>query len=250
MILSTLAFGTVHSWSLAVFQAGAGITVILWAIDAWRTRVLRLSRNLLQLPVLGLFALGVVQLLPFGDAGAEGIATTTTITTAAAARTLSLDPYATRFALIQILSLFVYFAAALTFIDTPRRLRLVVRTLIIYGFLLAVLSMMQHFLDPSTILWIRQPKQAQPFGPFINRHHFAGYMELALALPLGLLLSGAVAMERATAVRLCRCADGDCAYPDQLARRHVESRRGDTFHLCDHRRRQPSATAARRWTRR
>src|SRR5262249_27096152 len=33
---------------------------------------------------------------------------------------------------------------------------------------------------------------SQAFGPFINRHHFAGYMELALAIPLGLLLGGAL----------------------------------------------------------
>jgi len=38
--------------------------------------------------------------------------------------------------------------------------------------------------------------QSQAFGPFINRHHFAGYMELALAVPLGLLFSGSVEKEK------------------------------------------------------
>ncbi len=38
--------------------------------------------------------------------------------------------------------------------------------------------------------------QSQAFGPFINRHHFAGYMELALALPLGLVFSGAIEKEK------------------------------------------------------
>src|SRR6185369_1558919 len=37
-----------------------------------------------------------------------------------------------------------------------------------------------------------QLTQSTAFGPFINRHHFAGYMELALAIPLGLLVTGAV----------------------------------------------------------
>jgi O-antigen ligase len=43
---------------------------------------------------------------------------------------------------------------------------------------------------------IRQTKQSLGFGPFINRHHFAGYMELTLGLPLGLLFSGAIERER------------------------------------------------------
>jgi len=34
--------------------------------------------------------------------------------------------------------------------------------------------------------------QSTAFGPFINRHHFAAYMEMALAVPLGLLFSGAI----------------------------------------------------------
>jgi len=34
--------------------------------------------------------------------------------------------------------------------------------------------------------------QSTAFGPFINRHHFAGYMELTIALPLGLLFSGGI----------------------------------------------------------
>jgi O-antigen ligase len=38
--------------------------------------------------------------------------------------------------------------------------------------------------------------QSTAFGPFINRHHFAGYMELAIALPLGLLFTGAVEKQK------------------------------------------------------
>ena len=191
VVLSTLAFGTVHSWSLGFFQAGAVLVAILWAVDAWRTRRLRLSRNLLQLPLVGLFVVGLVQLLPFGGAGGTtgGLAN-------APVNTLSLDPYATRFVLLQLGSLIIYFSAALVYTDSPGRLRLLVRVVTIFGFLLALFGMFQYFTNPSQIYWFRQPKFALPFGPFINRHHFAGYMELTLALPLGLLVSGAIAVER------------------------------------------------------
>ena len=177
-----------HSWSLALFQAGAGFVVVAWCADAWRTRRLRLSRNPLQLPLLGLVALGVVQLLPFGAAPAGA--------GAGAARSLSLDPFTTRLVVVQIASLAVYFAAALAFVDSPRRLRLLARVFMIFGFVLAIFSMAQFFVSPDKIFGVRETKQSLAFGPFINRHHFAGYMELTLALPLGFLFGGAVERDK------------------------------------------------------
>ncbi|HYE14815.1 MAG TPA: O-antigen ligase family protein [Pyrinomonadaceae bacterium] len=193
VVTTTLAFGTVHAWSLAAFQLSAAVVLALWAMDAWRSRVLRASKNFLQLPLLGLAVVGLVQLLPLGaGAGVEGLGASPI----EPPRTLSFDPNTTRFVVMQVLGLLVYFAAALAFIDSPRRLRTVVRFVIIFGFVLAVYGLMQHFLSPSAIFWVRKPEQAEPFGPYINRHHFAGYMELVLALPLGLLFAGAVDRDR------------------------------------------------------
>jgi O-antigen ligase len=185
LVISTLAFGTVHPWAMGLFAAGAALCALLWAADAWGARALRLSRSPMQLALAGLFAVGLVQLLPLGDHAAAGLAVEP-------ARSLSLDPYSTRMALVQIASLLVYFAAALVFINSPARLRTVVRALIIFGAGLALFGLLQFFLNPTQIYWIRQPQFAVPFGPFINRHHFAAYMELMIGLPAGLLLSGAV----------------------------------------------------------
>jgi O-antigen ligase len=180
VVTTTLAFGTVHAWALAAFELSAGIVFALWMMDAWRTGALRVSRNFLQLPLLGLFAVGLVQLAPLGGAGGA----------------LSAAPHSTRMVLAQLAGLSVYFAAALAFVDSPGRLKLMARLVVIFGFLLAVYGLMQHFINPQTIFWVREPKQAQPFGPYVNRHHFAGYMELTLAMPLGLLFAGAVGRER------------------------------------------------------
>jgi len=192
VVLSTLGFGAVQSWALGFFQAGAGLVAVLWAVDAWRTGGLRVSRNLLQLPLVGLFVVGLVQLLPLGDANGAVVWGLTN----APAATLSLDPYATRFVLLQLGSLIIYFCAALVYTDSPGRLRLIVTVVTIFGFLLALFGMFQYFTNPAQIYWFRQPKFALPFGPFINRHHFAAYMELTLSLSLGLLVSGAIAVER------------------------------------------------------
>src|SRR4030095_6078798 len=111
-------------------------------------------------------------------------------------KSLSLDPYSTRLVLIQLTSLLIYFMATLVFVDTPKRLRLLVRTIAVFGFFLAIFGLTQSFTSADNVYWMRELPQSQAFGPFINRHHFAGYMELALALPLGLVFTGAIEKEK------------------------------------------------------
>lgn len=189
IILSALAYGTVHYWALAVFFLGAVVMLILWVADCWILGTIRISRNVLQLPLLGMLLLGLVQLLPLRDYGSAGVSSLPFV------KSLSLDPYSTRLILVQVVALFIYFAATLVFIDTPIRLKLLVRTITIFGFLLAIFGLTQSF-TTNRVYWIRELPQSQPFGPFINRHHFAGYMELAIALPLGLLFSRSLKREK------------------------------------------------------
>ena len=177
IVLSALAYGTVHYWALGLFNLGGLTMLVLWVLDAWSLGNLRISRNLLQLPLLGALVLGLVQLLPLGEVS-------------------SLDPYSTRLVLVQLATLLIYFAATLVFVDTPHRLHVLVRTIMIFGFFLAIFGLTQSFTSPTKVYWMRELNQSTAFGPFINRHHFAGYMELTISLPLGLLFSGVVDKEK------------------------------------------------------
>jgi O-antigen ligase len=181
IVLSALAYGTVHYWALGLFNLGGLTIMILWVADAWRLGNLRISLNLLQLPLIGALILGIIQILPLGNGPLA---------------TLSLDPNSTRLVLVQVATLLIYFSATLVFIDTPHRLHVMVRTIMIFGFCLALFGLTQSFTSPTKVYWIRELNQSTAFGPFINRHHFAGYMELTIALPLGLLFAGAVDREK------------------------------------------------------
>ena len=190
IVLSALAYGTVHYWAMALFFLGGITILILWVIDGWSLGAFRLSRNVLQLPLLAMFLLGLLQLLPLRQPENVGTHTIPLV------RSLSFDPYSTRFIIVQVAALTIYFAAALIFTDTPKRLRILVRTIMVFGFFLAIFGLTQSFTSPDKVYWVRELPQAQAFGPFINRHHFAGYMELALALPLGLVFTGAIEREK------------------------------------------------------
>jgi O-antigen ligase len=190
IVMSALAYGTVHYWALGLFNLGGLTILVLWVLDAWRLGNFRVSRNLLQLPLLGALVLGLIQLLPFREVTSDAAAGIGLV------NTLSADPYATRLVLVQLATLLIYFSATLVFVDTPHRLHLLVRTIMIFGFCLALFGLTQSFTSPTKVYWIRELNQSTAFGPFINRHHFAGYMELTIALPLGLLFAGAVDKEK------------------------------------------------------
>ena len=187
IVLTTLAFGTVHDWALATFASTAAGLICLWCVDGLILRSVQFNRNALQWPLLGLILLGLVQLLPLRSAPDDaGLGLSLT-------RALTLDRYATQLVLVQLISLFIYFATVLIFTDSPRRLRTLTRTIIVFGFVLAMFGLTQSLTSDGTrVYWFRQLTQSTAFGPFINRHHFAGYMELTVALPLGLLFSGAL----------------------------------------------------------
>ena len=184
--LTTLAYGTVHNWALAIFAFSAMSLVCFWALDAFVMRSALLPVNPLQWPVLAMIVLGLIQLLPLRSYDVSGLSVP-------GVRSLSLDPYATRMVVVLVAALLIYFMATTIFLDTPRRLKALVRTITIFGFVLALFGLTQSFTsDGSRVYWFRQLSQSTAFGPFINRHHFAGYMELAVAMPLALLLSGAL----------------------------------------------------------
>jgi len=187
IVLTTLAYGTVHYWALGIFALTAAGIVCLWCVDGMVLRSVQISINSLQWPMLGLIVLGLIQLLPLRT-GSDNAGLGFSLS-----HSLSLDPYATRLVLVQLIALFIFFMGVLTFTDSPRRLRTLARTITIFGFLLAMFGLTQSFTtDGTRVYWFRQLSQSTAFGPFINRHHFAGYMELAVAIPLGLLFSGAV----------------------------------------------------------
>ncbi len=187
IVLTTLAYGTVHYWALGVFALTAAGIVCFWCVDGLVLRSVQINLNALQWPLLGLILVGFIQLLPLRSPPSSGGLPLSL------SHTLSLDPYATRLVLVQLCALMIFFAGTLIFTDTPRRLRTLARTIIIFGFLLAMFGLTQSLTSDGTrVYWFRQLSQSTAFGPFINRHHFAGYMELAVAIPLGLLFSGAI----------------------------------------------------------
>src|SRR4051812_40968325 len=52
IVLTTLAYGTVHYWAMGAFTLSAAVLVVFWCVDGLTLRSVQLNRNGLQLPLL------------------------------------------------------------------------------------------------------------------------------------------------------------------------------------------------------
>jgi O-antigen ligase len=184
VIMTTLLYGGVHEPVLALFYVLTAAGVSLWLIDCYRTGIVRFNSTPLQLPLYAIAAYGFLQVLPFGtysEAGLDSIP-----------RTISLDPFSTELSALHFLALGLFFSLTLAVVDRAARIRRVVMVIVIFGFIFSFFAILQGVLSPTKIYGIYESQFAQPYGSFVNRHNFAAYMEMTVALPLGLLAAGAV----------------------------------------------------------
>ncbi len=182
LVVSTVAFGSVDVWAIGVNAVFAGLLLIFWTINAWVRREFQFNTSALQIPVLGLIVIGLIQLLPLRSAEFS-----TALLSTPATRSLSLAPYQTRLMIIQLVIFFIFFAAAQTFINNEERLRRIVVMIIAFGSVMAFFGILQQLASTDGIYGLRPSSQAMPFASFVNRHHFAAFMEMTVGLTLGLL---------------------------------------------------------------
>ena len=151
-------------WSTTLWELLIFALVLLWAADLVQSGRLTLARNPLVLPLLGLLLLAIAQLLPLWSS-----------------RPLTYDTYATWQTAVKILASGLFLLLFATFVNTDERRRTAAKVIIAVCTLLALIAIGQSYL--GKMLW-----QRGAFGPFVNRNHFAGFLELGIGLAGGLLI--------------------------------------------------------------
>ncbi|MEO6588587.1 MAG: O-antigen ligase family protein, partial [Pyrinomonadaceae bacterium] len=189
IVWTTLAYGTVHQPLIALFYLVNAVILILWAIDAFSSRVLHFNKSFVQIPLIAFSLYALIQVIPFGSlaeiGGVSGIP-----------RTISLDPFWTQVSAFHLFALFVFLSALTAFTDSAARLKKLVWLITIFGFVYSFYSILQAVLSPDKIYGLYDVTSKASFGSFVNRHNFAAYVEMAVAIPLGLMFVGAVQKDR------------------------------------------------------
>ena len=161
------AFGAVEVWSESVLEIGAAVLLLWWAFLTYREPDAKIEWNPLNWPLLALVGLGLLQLV----SGATTYA------------------YFTRTELLRLGAYVIIFFLAAQSFRTRAELTRVAWFLISLGFVVSLFGIIQHFTSEGKIYWYRElPMGGDLFGPYVNRNHFAGFVELTAPVGLGLMV--------------------------------------------------------------
>jgi O-antigen ligase len=180
VLFGILAHGAVEDWARAVLEMGAGILFLYWAFRAARPATDSQPGLQFVIPPL------VLPLLAFAFMASAQLLFRTTASS-----------YHTRIELqLLIAYVLVSFLAGQAF-RLPDHWRMLVWFLMSLGFIVAFFGILQHLTFNGKLYWIREMRYGGiPFGPYVNRNHFAGFAELVIPVALVPLVLGKVRRER------------------------------------------------------
>jgi len=168
LLAAPLAFGAVQEWAWGAMAVAAFLMLLFWSIAGARLGNLKILWSPLYLPALLFLLLGTIQFF--------------------AHRTL--DPIATREALLKLVTdlIFFFLAGQLLATGAEKILRGFGLAVVVYAFSLALFAMLQLFSSNGLIYWsVQTPRSA--FGPYVNHNHYAGLMEMLIPVGAGYVLS-------------------------------------------------------------
>jgi O-antigen ligase len=178
---AVLAYGGVEEWSQAVLEAGFALLLVIWALRtyAWRQEAIAISP--LLPPLLAFALVATVQLIFHRTASVYDTRTQLQL-------------------LIAYIILLVLLPQAYYRMSHWRGLLWFLMSL---GFFVSVFGILQHLTFNGKLYWFRVMRYGgYPFGPYVNRNHFAGFAEILIPVALVPLVLGKVRRERLFLVAL------------------------------------------------
>ncbi len=120
---------------------------------------------------------------------------------------LSVCADATRASAHELLAYFMLFVVMVHVIRSPRQIRRIAAVIIAVGLLESLYGMLEYFSGRNQIFFMKKTFDFRVTGTFVNKNHFAGFMELVIPLTFSLLFVRL--NERTTAVtkRMVRFLD-------------------------------------------
>jgi O-antigen ligase len=167
LAFSVFAHGVVEPWSEAVLEIGAAILFLWWGLLFARERVPRVRGHRLLWPMAAFWLLAAVQY----RAGMTAVS------------------FLTKIEVLKFSALALLFFLVVQAFETLEHWIAFAWFLLALGFAVSILGILQHFTFNGRLYWFRELRYGGiPFGPYVNRNHFAGLVELIVPTGLSILL--------------------------------------------------------------
>jgi len=163
VVFAVLAFGTVEIWSAAILEIGAAALFLWWALLFFFKVETEIRWNKTFWPLLAFIGIASLQL--------------------AVGKTAY--PFLTRVALLKLVACALLFFLTVQAFRTRQDYKSLAWFLMSFGFAVAVLGLAQNYTSHYLLYWFRPLTEGgNPFGPYVDRNHFAGFMEMIV--PVGM----------------------------------------------------------------
>jgi O-antigen ligase len=166
IVFAVAVHGVVEIWSESTFEIGAALLFLAWGLFTTSSADAEVRWNDFIWPLVGFFVWAILQLC----------------------FRITVYPFLTWTSLLRFGACFlIYFVATQVFRDR-NDLRILTWFLILLGFCVALEGIVQQFTGGGKIYGFRELQVGgEPFGPYVNRNHFAGLMELLVPVGLSFL---------------------------------------------------------------
>ncbi len=196
IIFSPLAFGAVEPWSLFVMEASVFIAICIMHFGLRKTEEPFYEAPGL-LPLMALLAYMSFQLLPLPPGVVRVLSPgsyvlyTDSVWLGSPGQwvSLSINKKATLEELLRFASYTGLYVLTVQLHAHSRVLRRTAGVITVFGSVLAFFAIIQHLLPNNRIYWVRELTQGgSPFGPYVNRNHYAGLMGMIFPVIMALFL--------------------------------------------------------------
>jgi O-antigen ligase/tetratricopeptide (TPR) repeat protein len=197
IIFPPLAFGAVEEWSLAVMESLALLCLAAFLYLQKKGGEPQYYKTPGMLPLGCLLGYTLLQLTPLPAelvrlASPEAFNIYTNASGSAAAPAwipLSVHPRATLAEFMRLASYAAVYILTVQLLADRRRLKQTVVVVTIFAAVLALFSILQQFTPNGRIYWMREVSTKLFYGPFANRNHYAGLMNMLFPVALALFLA-------------------------------------------------------------
>jgi O-antigen ligase len=192
IILSVLLFGGVENWAAAL----SGILILVFFNLSFISNLRRggkfffIHKSLLVSMALFL-SFSVLQIIPLPPGLLQYLSpekySFVERLSLSSLQSLSVYPYATLHAIVKGILYLMVFAMAVVLARKRNLLLTFINVIIFFSFLLSIFALIQKGTWNGKIYWFRELSIVSvPFGPYVNRNHFAGFIEMIIPLSLAL----------------------------------------------------------------
>lgn len=195
-----IPLGSVEPWAWAVMEVGVFAILAIWCV-AYARGAVRPSQTFIQAKwfiwfLVAWLAYLVMYLLPMPMEWIAAISPKTaalhreTLAFDSSWRTLALDPHAALASWLRSLAYVAAFVVTLLLVNSGDRLRQLLFVLVVFALVMSVYGILMN-LNAARITWFGSPMfhGHQASATYYNRNHFAGYLEMTLAMGIGLLIA-------------------------------------------------------------